>query len=180
MLLFASSFFLKRGVNYSIYPKKWSTIRSISVTLLPHVIHHTPSIYDFISVAQWIVTIALLTLPNLPVGYRQFASNFGWSTGTGGGINVQAFSNAASNLRKLVSLSTCYMRLIFTASITKLEKAYFPDPTGFESYPNTLQISNNNIFFVMFVALLLAIGAALIITLLIGAVAFKMKEKLKF
>ncbi|RIA81800.1 hypothetical protein C1645_836384 [Glomus cerebriforme] len=64
----------------------------------------TPSIYDLISVAQWIITTALLTLPNLPAGYRQFASNFGCSTGTGGGINVQAFSNAADNLRRLVCL----------------------------------------------------------------------------
>ncbi|CAB4416397.1 unnamed protein product [Rhizophagus irregularis] len=149
---------------------------------------------------DWIVTIALLTLPNLPVGYRQFASNFGWSTGTGGGINVQAFSNAASNLRKLVcplspvvctsslnQFDTCQPWFnsdvtpehLFTASITNGDKTYFPDPTGFESYSNALHIPNSNIFFVMFVALLLAIGAALIIMLLIGAIAFMMKEKVK-
>jgi hypothetical protein len=52
----------------------------------------TPSIYDFIT--------ALLTFSNLPIGYHQFAFNFRWSIGTGGEINVQAFSNAADNLQK--------------------------------------------------------------------------------
>ncbi|PKK73599.1 hypothetical protein RhiirC2_864353 [Rhizophagus irregularis] len=225
ILLSASLLFLRRDVNYSIYPKKWWSIgegiTDISRTTddninrnIPSLIPisatatasynssltQTPSIYDLISVAQWIVTIALLTLPNLPVGYRQFASNFGWSTGTGGGINVQAFSNAASNLRKLVcplspvvctsslnQFDTCQPWFnsdvtpehLFTASITNGDKTYFPDPTGFESYSNALHIPNSNIFFVMFVALLLAIGAALIIMLLIGAIAFMMKEKVK-
>ncbi|RGB40954.1 hypothetical protein C1646_663445 [Rhizophagus diaphanus] len=226
ILLSASLLFLRREVNYSIYPKKWWSIgegisdinrttddninRNIP-SLIPisatatasynnSSLTQTPSIYDLISVAQWIVTIALLTLPNLPVGYRQFASNFGWSTGTGGGINVQAFSNAASNLRKLVcpllpvvctsslnQFDTCQPWFnsdvtpehLFTASITNGDKTYFPDPTGFESYSNTLHIPNSNIFFVMFVALLLAIGVALIIMLLIGAIAFIMKEKVK-
>ncbi|CAB5163702.1 hypothetical protein RhiirA5_412507 [Rhizophagus irregularis] len=225
ILLSASLLFLRRDVNYSIYPKKWWSIgegiTDISRTTddninrnIPSLIPisatatasynssltQIPSIYDLISVAQWIVTIALLTLPNLPVGYRQFASNFGWSTGTGGGINVQAFSNAASNLRKLVcplspvvctsslnQFDTCQPWFnsdvtpehLFTASITNGDKTYFPDPTGFESYSNALHIPNSNIFFVMFVALLLAIGAALIIMLLIGAIAFMMKEKVK-
>ncbi|PKY41038.1 hypothetical protein RhiirA4_497740 [Rhizophagus irregularis] len=146
ILLSASLLFLRRDVNYSIYPKKW------------------------------------------------------WSIGTGGGINVQAFSNAASNLRKLVcplspvvctsslnQFDTCQPWFnsdvtpehLFTASITNGDKTYFPDPTGFESYSNALHIPNSNIFFVMFVALLLAIGAALIIMLLIGAIAFMMKEKVK-
>ncbi|GES78674.1 DUF907 domain protein [Rhizophagus clarus] len=226
LLSAASLLFLKREVNYSIYPKKWVSIGEgitdvgrtaddninrnipplfpISTTTIVSQnssLIQTPSIYDLISVAQWIVTIALLTLPNLPVGYRQFASNFGWSTGTGGGINVQAFSNAASNLRELVcpllsdvctsslnQFDTCQSWFnsdvtpehLFTASITNGDKTYFPDPTGFESYSNTLHIPNSNIFFVMFVALLLAIGVALIIMLLIGIVAFTMKEKLKF
>ncbi|RIA93982.1 hypothetical protein C1645_818635 [Glomus cerebriforme] len=157
----------------------------------------TPSIYDFISVAQWIVTTALLTLPNLPVGYRQFASNFGWSTGTGGGINVQAFSNAADNLRRLVchlsavcissskEFDTCQPwfnsdvtpEYLFTANITNGDRTYFADPTGFDSYSNTLHISNSNIFFVLFVAFLLAICSTLIIMLVIGTAAFKLKEK---
>jgi hypothetical protein len=160
----------------------------------------TPSIYDLISIAQWIVTTALLTLPNLPIGYRQFASNFGWSIGTGGGINVQAFSDAADNLRKqacpnspalcsssLQKYDTCKPWFnsdvtpnhLFTATITDGNKTYFKDPTGFDSYSNALHISNNNVFFVMFVALLLAILSALIILLLTGVLAFKMKEKMK-
>ena len=68
---------------------------------------------------------------------------------------------------------------LFTANLTNGDKTYFKDPTGFESYSNTLHIQNNNIFFVMFVALLLAIGTTLIVMLLIGVVASKMKEKLK-
>src|SRR5205814_1342489 len=56
---------------------------------------------------------------------------------------------------------------LFTATLTNGDRTYFKDPTGFDSYSNTLHIGNNNLFFVMFVALLLAIFSALIIVLLI-------------
>ncbi|RIA79284.1 hypothetical protein C1645_841072 [Glomus cerebriforme] len=205
--LSASLFFLSKEVNYSIYPEKWLNANSNTgdvdiaensgAVINKSSFTKTPSIYDLISVAQWIITTALLTLPNLPAGYRQFASNFGWSTGTGGGINVQAFSNAADNLRRLVCLlpsvcassssefDTCRPwfnsdvtpEYLFTANLTNGDRTYFADPTGFDSYSNTLHIPNSNIFFVMFVSFLLAISSALIITLLIGTVASKLKEK---
>ncbi|CAG8506334.1 4592_t:CDS:2 [Ambispora leptoticha] len=40
-----------------------------------------PSLEDFFSIAQWIVITGLLALPTLPIGYRQFASNFRWLFG---------------------------------------------------------------------------------------------------
>src|SRR3954452_2200732 len=94
LLLSAALLFLKREDNYSIYPNKWASIGEgmtdvgrtaddninqnipslIPISATTTVSHNssltqTPSIYDLISVAQWIVTVALLTLPNLPVGY---------------------------------------------------------------------------------------------------------------
>ena len=212
--LAASLLFLKKDSDYSIYPKKWVAALNEKTDANnladPNIITtsaaanssltRTPSIYDLISVAQWIVTTALFSLPNLPAGYRQFASNFGWSTGAGGGISVQSFSGSANDMRlkvchnlnalcnsTLPSYDTCKPWFnsdvtpnhLFSARTTDGGNMNFKDPTGFESYSNTLHIPHNNIFFVMFVALILAILVTLIIMLFVGIVAFKMKEKLK-
>src|SRR5439155_21486546 len=50
---------------------------------------------------QYIVTTGLLSLENLPIGYRQFSLGFSWSVGFSNIIKVEILSNAVNKLRKM-------------------------------------------------------------------------------
>ncbi|CAG8596169.1 2349_t:CDS:2 [Ambispora gerdemannii] len=164
----------------------------------------TPSIYDFINCAQFIVTTGLLALPNLPIGYRQFASNFGWSSGAGTGINIQVFSNAANKIRSEICsfASNCSSSLfdfndngtcgveqawalnselsppenLFAAKLTDGNITTFTNPAGISSYANTLHVPASNLFFIVMITFLIAVGVAIVLSILAGVVARCLKK----
>ncbi|CAJ0854121.1 15334_t:CDS:1, partial [Entrophospora sp. SA101] len=162
--------------------------------------------YDFIGMLQFIVTTGILSLSNLPIGYRQFSLWFGWSVGF---VKVEFLSNAVNKLRETticaymnicdVVASTGYIgfddsnicirnrvtntnsdtpppQYLFFANTTNDEKITFNNPNGFSTYASIFKVPDMNLFFVVFISFLIAMATALVSILLIVLISFALKK----
>ncbi|CAG8491799.1 5682_t:CDS:2 [Ambispora gerdemannii] len=156
-----------------------------------------PSLEDFIGIAQWIVITGLLALPNLPIGYRQFTSNFGWLFGIVSSTffsrlraracplllsNCLAFSNDPSSndsnknctLEESLALNSDMRppeNLFATNNITKTTTNTSTHLNGILSYASVSDIPASNFFFTVLMIFSIAIALVILLVGFMGAIA---------
>ncbi|KAF0501277.1 trp-like ion channel pkd2 [Gigaspora margarita] len=124
-----------------------------------------PSIYDIFRAAQFFVTAALISIPNLSEFYRDLASKFSWLFGLPNSFNLSYLANIADNGIRVAICKTCYDKS------SSNDFCGQNSTTEFNNFAEKISVPSYDLFFLVFIVFLSALVLAICITLLIWVFA---------
>ncbi|CAG8731579.1 16071_t:CDS:2, partial [Racocetra persica] len=120
-----------------------------------------PSVYDIFRAAQFFITTALISIPNLSEFYRGLASKLSWLGALPNSFNLAYLASVADNG---IRIAICKMSMTCESTTGICN-------SGFDKYAKTLSVSSYNLFFLAFITFLSALALAIGITLFIWVIA---------
>ncbi|CAG8724135.1 16342_t:CDS:2, partial [Dentiscutata heterogama] len=127
-----------------------------------------PSVYDIFRAAQFFITTALISIPNLSEYYQDLASKLSWLCGLPNSFNLSYLGSVADNgIRIGICQMTKTCKTITGVTYFNIDFCDQDSTTGFYNFARMLSVQPYDLFFLAFIAFLSALALAIGIALLI-------------